>query len=290
MTALEVLGLVVVIPGGIAVLLAAVFYGAMPVVIWRIHRRSPTPEVLPREPGAYPSAADQFFNDVGPRLADLGFGETQRWVFRGFVRAVATEICTMADRKRRVLAWITVVHVQRRGVFRLHSRSVEFVSRREDGKSIGTTNTPDVLPATEVGSRRFFQLPSVQDPSRLLAAHEKLVAREWPGAAPVEPPAVAEIPARLREAIDESSEWQVAQGWLKRRPTGLQDHPLMPTQSAVLPTPNPLFPDPPKPASGLSFTLRGAYRFTWQALWPLKGRLKRRMREEEARLLREVGV
>ncbi|MEK7469240.1 MAG: hypothetical protein AAB074_17840 [Planctomycetota bacterium] len=246
---------------GIAGAVILLLYVVAPLIVFFMHRQSPAPEVLPHDPGPYPTPADEFFNELGPRLADLGFGETQRWSFRGFAPNVAAEFCTMADRRRRVLAVGYVMHVRRGNVFRPHSTFLELVSSEGKTRTLNTSNSTTPLLVTDMGERRIVLLPSLQDPSALLNAHQKLVSRDRLATSAQEPPSRAEIPGRVREAIAASHAWQVSIGLLS-----------------------------PLPSGSFRLTLKGAFLFTWTALPPGKQWLKRRCAAREALLLKDLGI
>jgi hypothetical protein len=232
-----------------------------PLFIFFTHRQSPAPDVIPHDPGPVATPADEFFNDLGPRLADLGFSETQRWSFSGFATNVASELCTMADRRRRVLAIGNAMHVRRQGAFRLQARFLEFATRTEDGRTLATTNSPTPMLYTEIGGRRIVQLTSVRDPAVLLKAHELLVARDGLAATAQDPPARDAIPGRIREAISIAHEWQVEHGLLRILPSGVR-----------------------------KLTLKGAFLYTWVSIPPGKQFLARRRAAREKALLQELGL
>ncbi|KAF0240070.1 MAG: hypothetical protein FD180_5070 [Planctomycetota bacterium] len=258
---LPFVGFVLLILLCVACAVAVILFFIAPLIVLVTHRQTSSPEILPHDPGPFPTPADEFFNDLGPRLADLGFAETQRWSFRGFATNIAAELCTMADRRRRVLALGTVMHVRRKGVYRLHSRFLEYSSRTEDGRTLVTTNAPTPMLFTDMGARRIIQLPSLLDPAALLQAHERLVARETSAKPSQEPPTRDEFPGRLRDALAASHNWQVARGLLA-----------------------------PAQAGKHRLTLKGAFLYTWTALPPGKQMLRRRRSVAEARLIRDLGL
>ncbi len=241
--------------------LAFILFVVIPLAVLLFHRQSAAPGVVPHDPSPYPTPADEYFNELGPRLADLGFSETQRWTIQGLATNVAAETCAMADRRRRIVALATVVHVRRKGTFRLHSRYMEYSSRASDGRMLVTTNTPTAMLFTELGPRRLYPLPSVLDPAVLLQVHEKLVARDWQGTPAAEPGRKEDFPAQVRETLDASYAWQTARGLL--RPLSGGSHRL---------------------------TCKGAFLFTWAAMPPGMFVVRRRIRAAEKRLLRELGI
>lgn len=249
------------VAGCVAAAFAFLLLVVVPLVTLVTHRQASAPEIIAQEPGPYPTPAHEYFDEIGPRLADLGFAETQRWTFGRFVTNVAAELCSMVDRRRNIAAVVNVVHVKRKGVFRLHSRFIEFSTRAADGRAIVTTGTPTPLLYTEIGPRRIYPFPSIVDPALLLQVHEKLVARDFRGAALTEPSRPAEFPDRVREVIAASHEWQIARG-LMRSPRG----------------------------GSSRLTFKGAFLFTWAAIPPGRWMVRRRIAREEKRLLRELGI
>lgn len=240
--------------------LALVYLGA-PLLVWLTHRQNAAPDLVPRDPLRVPSPADADFDELGPRLADLGFSETRRWTLAGYTPRVTAELCTMADRRRRALAITTVLFSTARGAPRVHSRALEFVSRTPDGRVLNSTGALLPVLFTDMGPRRIAQFPGLSDPAALLAAHERLVARDFPGAALEDPPPPDAIPGRLREAVAAMHDWHEKCGLLRRGAGG-----------------------------EIRLTLKGAFLQTWIALPPVKGILLRRRRAACEALLRELGL
>lgn len=252
---------VLLVLGCLAATLGFILFVMIPCAVFLFHRQSAAPGVVPHDPSPYPTPADEYFNELGPRLADLGFSETQRWTIQGLATNVAAETCVMVDRRRRVVALANVVHVRRKGAFRLHSRYTEYSSRAEDGRMLVTTNSPTAMLFTELGPRRLYPLPSVLDPAVLLQVHEKLLARDWRGTPPVDPGPKEGFPAQVRETLEASYAWQTARGLLR-------------------------------PLSGGSYrlTFKGAFLFSWAAVPPGMFIVRRRIRAAEKQLLRELGI
>lgn len=240
--------------------LAVVYLGA-PLLVWLTHRQNAAPDLVPRDPQRLPSPADADFDALGPRLADLGFTETRRWTLAGYTPRVTAELCTMADRSRRSLAICTVFFARGAGAARLHARAVEFVSRTADGRVLNSTNSPVPILMPDMGARRIVQFPGLLEPAALLAAHERLAAREFAGAALEDPPAPDQIPGRLREAISAMHDWHERRGMLRRGAGG-----------------------------EVRLTLKGAFLQTWAALPPVKGLLRRGRAAAAGALLRELGL
>ncbi|MCE9582371.1 MAG: hypothetical protein K8T20_07750 [Planctomycetes bacterium] len=247
--------------GLLVALVLGLVYGLVPLILWTRHRQSPDPQIAPREPDMRPSPAEEFNHEVGPILSDLGFGEVQRWAMQGFVSNIVTDVCTMADRRRRVLAIASVTHVRRQGAFRIHARTVEFASRTEDGRAIVTTNSTLPYMFKEMGPRRLFQFPALSDLALLLRAHEALAARHLGDAPLIQPPEVKAFPHRLHETIRQSLDWQESEGWIRKTKSG-----------------------------NYRLTLKGAFIQTWAALPPFKNILRKRRLAESKRLLAELGL
>lgn len=239
---------------------ALLFLGA-PILVWLTHRQHAAPDLVPRDPQRLPSPADADFDELGPRLADLGFSETRRWTLAGYTPRVTAELCTMADRRRRALAITTVLFSTAKGAPRVHSRALEFVSRTPDGRVLNSTGAPLPILLTDMGPRRIVQFPGLSDPAALLAAHERLLARDLPGSALEDPPPPDAIPDRLREAIAAMHDWHEKRGMLRRGAGGV-----------------------------VRLTLKGAFLQTWAALPPVKGLLRRRREAAANALLRELGL
>ncbi|MBI2923314.1 MAG: hypothetical protein HYY18_19835 [Planctomycetes bacterium] len=243
-----------------AAALLAFMYLAAPLIVRSSHWQSREPRVLPRDPAR--GEADAFFDSVFPALADAGFRETCRFLFADFTPNVTTEICMMTDRARGVMAVGMLHFVTKAGQTRPHTRSLEFTTTFEDGRSFNTLRSTVVMPWTEIGLKRMYEVPGVADPLRLLAVHEAIVRADGEGRRAKDPPLQADLPEKMCESIARDLDEQIRWGWLHR--------------------------DPGSPRCLL--TLRGAYILTWQQLWPMS-RLRRGKRAwRERRLLERLGV
>ena len=242
-----------------AAALLGFIYLLMPLIVRAAHWQSREPRILPRDPAR--GEADAFFDSIFPALADAGFREATRFLFVDFTPNVTTEICMMTDRARGVMAVGMVHFVTKPGQARPPTRSLEFTTSFEDGGSCNTIRSTVVMPWTEIGLKRMYEVASVADPLKLLAVHEAIVRADGGGRRAKDPPLQAELPEKMRESIVRDLDEQIRWGWLR--------------------------PDPGSPRCLL--TLRGAYIMTWQQLWPFS-RLRRRARGRRERdLLGRIG-
>jgi hypothetical protein len=245
--------------GIIAALLALPFIG-LPILVYFTYQMKVTPTLYPFVPSANSMFKETFehFANSYVALQKCGFDLLICLKMPGPVENVDCSLALLVNRQSRDMAMITAIDASGQSHTLLY---VEFVRRFRNGLVLQTNNSQQLSGLPDMPGHTTYRLPQVRDPAQLYLLHCKCVARTVPGAEPV-----------LR--LDEEFRGDAIQYLLAVYPEALFDA----EQRGIF----------YRPAGGDHFrcTLYGAFRLSWQEVWPISA-IRRRRRDRAARELLE---
>jgi len=255
----------VLIPG-----LVALFYLAIPLLIWKTMRLEATPTIQRIDPAELPLPSDvqQHLDAVYAQLRGLGFESRSTLLLPSATPNVISLLRVFVNPTQKCSAMANSMISRTKtenGEQVRHHPYVEFTTRYQDGQIFNTHNSAaggSFPPAPQTQTTR---VPWILDVTKVCRIHDAITTAKCGGARKVlrldESFAGDEI-AYLQACMKEEFENATKAGYLWLRRNG----------TAYL------------------ATVRGAYLMTWKELPPIKQWLAWQRRAQAERLLREVGA
>jgi hypothetical protein len=250
--------------------LVALFYLAIPLVVWKSFRIEGTATIVPIDPADLPLPSDvrQHLDAVGDELQQLGYESRATLLLPSATPNVISLLRVFVNQSENVSAMansmIVTVKAERGDQVR-HQPYVEFTTRYVDGSVFNTLNSeaaPSFPPPAQVLTTR---VPWIKEVTKLCQTHEAITTARSGGLRKI---------LRLDESFggDEIAFLQACMKEELQRATEAGYMRLVPGGTHYV------------------ATLPGAYWMTWKELPPFKQLLARRSRARAKRLLAEVGI
>jgi hypothetical protein len=250
--------------------LVALFYLAIPLLIWKTFRIEKTATIRRIDPAdlPLPSEVQQHLDAVGDELSRLGFESRGTLLLPSATPNVISLLRIFVNRSDKVSAMansiITTVKTKVAEHVR-HQPYVEFTTRYVDGKIFNTLNSEAASSFPPPSQTLTTRVPWIKDVTKLYQAHDAISAARSGGVRKIlrldESFAGDEV-AFLQSCMKEELQRATEAGYLRRSPGNTH----------------------------YVATLSGAYLMTWKELPPMKQFLARRSRGRTERLLGEVGI
>jgi hypothetical protein len=232
-----------------------IVYLGFPLVIKATLKLNARPQLQPLTPKYAPDDVKEYFEQVGPRLASLGFEQEACFTIENAVPNVTSHVALCINRTSGQAAAASVMITQPQGdkppVVKSH---VEFLTRLATGQAVTTSNSQDLGAFKPTRDTDALSAPGLTDMAQLYQLHQ------WRDSKLVNPSAERFLPAPgaaldwFAQGYEESIARQVKTGYVQADPSDSTTY-----------TP----------------TIQGAYAMTWAQLPPMK-QMRRGAEEKRA--------
>lgn len=246
---------------GLAVLVITLFYIGGPILIRFVFWYSTKPDIRPLDPDAISGDALAYLDGQARRLNELGFEEAGWLTLDGLVPNATVHFAVLTRPSERVMAMAGVLYGQDGDTMKEQSRYAEFCTEYPDGHSICTNNSDELVSAATLRDKTLLQLPQTRDTGELYRIHRALVRRTRPGTSPRPTPPPDAFTEELLHMVTRDVRYMTDAGNLFTR-DGVTYRP----------------------------TWTGAFRMTWELLWPITTLRRMNRTRKTERTLRSLAM